>query len=263
MRRRLISKNPVNTNKYMTIYALEDGLQAKLSYSSVKYSLDEGETWVELPSDTYTPSVNSGQTIMFKGNLTPIDTYKGIGNFSITKRCDLKGNCNSLIFNDDAEYYNNDLTGFDYCFATLFRKCTTIEKVSKTFLPSTNLSTQCYQSMFNGCTNLIEAPELPALTLTQGCYYAMFGFCSSLESGPVLAAPILVQNCYSGLYNGCTKLRYIKMLGTTIEENVNPFLIWTLNVSPTGVFVKHPDMNSLPSGGNGIPEGWVVENSIN
>jgi hypothetical protein len=34
---------------------------------------------------------------------------------------------------------------------------------------------------------------------------------------------------------------------------------WVGGVASTGNFVKHPDMNSLPTGVSGIPEGWTVE----
>ena len=36
--------------------------------------------------------------------------------------------------------------------------------------------------MFEGCTSLVNAPELPATTLARGCYDLMFKGCTSLTS---------------------------------------------------------------------------------
>jgi hypothetical protein len=37
---------------------------------------------------------------------------------------------------------------------------------------------------------------------------------------------------------------------------------WVDGVSSTGIFVKHPDMTSLPTGSSGIPNGWTVEDAV-
>ena len=248
----------VDTNNYMTIYALEDGLQAKLSGNTVSYSIDEGNTWTSLASNTYTPTVNSGQTIMFKGNLTP-NRSNGIGRFSINKRCNLMGNCNSLLFGDDAAS-NNSLYGKPYAFGYLFSGCATIVEVSSTFLPATTLTNYCYVQMFYECTSLVTAPELPATTLGYKCYSGMFYACTSLTIAPVLPATKLTGGCYIDMFEGCNKLNYIKMLATDISAS-NCLDYWVSFVSSTGTFVKHPNMTSLPTGSSGIPSGWTVYNN--
>ena len=236
----------IDTNNYMTIYALEDGLQAKLSGNIVSYSTDEGNTWTELASNTYTPTINSGQTIMFKGNLTPAFS-NGIGVFTINKKCNLEGNCMSLLFGDDAAS-NNSLLGKNYAFDSLFSGCKTIVEVSSTFLPATRLSGYCYRNMFKNCTSLVAAPELPATTLSDRCYNYMFygtnvlpdcsniDFTSNTEAGswglvglfagtkvtdadlfnilPInpstgkywLPATTLNSNCYRDMFRDCTSL---------------------------------------------------------
>ena len=51
--------------------------------------------------------------------------------------------------------------------------------------PPTSISkSNCYDSMFEGCTNLTSAPELPATTLTTDCYLGMFKGCTSLTTAP-------------------------------------------------------------------------------
>ena len=111
--------------------------------------------------------------------------------------------------------------------------------------------------MFDGCTSLINAPELPATTLADDCYYNMFLGCTSLKTAPILPAKTLEQECYERMFKGCTSLNYIKMLATNISGNMYSFK-WVENVAPTGTFVKHPDA-VIPSGSDGIPDGWTVE----
>lgn len=51
------------------------------------------------------------------------------------------------------------------------------------------------------------------------------------------------------------------MLGTNVSPNYH-LDQWVRGVSSTGTFVKHPDIDSLPTGVDGIPEGWTVEDAV-
>jgi hypothetical protein len=113
--------------------------------------------------------------------------------------------------------------------------------------------------MFDGCTNLTKAPELPATTLANYCYYSMFYNCTSLVTAPELPATTLAEECYANMFLHCRKLNYIKMLATDISAS-GCLSTWVSGVSSTGTFVKHPQMTSLPTGSNGIPDGWTIEN---
>ena len=234
MRRRFFSNKTGEKidllNNYFAIEALEDGLTAKLSTNACEYRIDDG-SWNTLSTDTNTSSINKGQTLSFRGNLTPASN-QGIGTFTISRKCNLKGNIMSLLYGDDF-IDETDLTGYDYAFYYLFNNCTNIVDASELELPATTLASYCYYYMFFNCTGLTIAPELPATTLTYDCYYAMF--------------------------RGCDKLNYIKMLATDISAS-GCLTNWVNGVSSTGTFVKHLDMNSLPTGVNGIPSGWTVEN---
>ena len=226
--------------------------------------------------DTKTETINTGQTLSFRGEITP--TSYGIGSFSVNKKFNLLGNCMSLLFGDNAAN-NFSLEGKDGAFTSLFEASKVIE-VSDTFLPATILSSFCYYQMFvdcdylikaptlpattlakdcclymfSGCTSLTTAPELPAMTLAIGCYMAMFQGCSNLTTAPELLAPMLVDDCYQHMFGGCTKLNYIKMLAT--DMSVDGCLYgWVNGVASTGTFVKHPDMINLPTGISGIPNG--------
>ena len=168
------------------------------------YCVDGDGNWKTLASNTASESINKGQTLSFRSTLTPASS-KGVGRFVINKSCDLTGNCNSLLFGDDANS-NNSLSGKNYAFYQLFQNCTTIKNVSSNFLPATTLAMYCYQYMFYNCSSLTTAPKLPATTLKQYCYNYMFYGCSSLATTPRLLATTLANNCYYNMFNGTNVL---------------------------------------------------------
>lgn len=257
MRRRFFNNKNVDINNYLTIEALEDNLQVRFPQENLMYSID-GMIWQKLIAGQYSPPINAGQTISFKGNLTSLP-WIGIGTFTITKRCNLLGNCMSMLFGDDA-VNNYSLSDKHSAFWYLFHGCTTIIQVSESFLPATTLADSCYYHMFSNCTNLTTAPELPATTLADSCYYSMFRGCSSLVNAPsVLPATTLADRCYYEMFLGCRNLNYIKMLATDISAS-NCLNSWVNGVASTGTFVKNPAITSLPTGDSGIPSGWTVKN---
>lgn len=205
-RRCLLSTQVVefDIDNYLTIVALEDGLTAALSGNTVEYCVDGDGNWKTLSSNTKSESINKGQTLSFRGNLTP-NSSNGIGTFTISKSCDLTGNCNSLLFGDDSKT-NNSLSGKYYAFYYLFYNCTTIKNVSSNFLPATTLANFCYQYMFYGCSSLTTAPALPATTLAQSCYQNMFNACNALTTAPELPATTLANYCYYYMFYGTNVL---------------------------------------------------------
>ena len=215
--------DPIDPDKYLTIDALEDGLTASLSVNACEYCVDGDGNWIALPADATTPSINKGQKLSFRGNITPI-AGSGIGTFSISKKCNLKGNCMAMLFGDDA-VNNTILSGKSYAFYNLFRDCVNIVNVSSNFLPATTLADNCYSYMFRGCTSLTAAPVLPATTLADNCYQDMFANCTSLTAAPVLPATTLVIRCYSGMFMGCTSLITAPALpATTLAEKCYYFM---------------------------------------
>ena len=205
MRRRFMNtKTSIDVNLYLTIEALEDGLTASLSVNACEYCIDGDGNWKSLATGVVTESINTGQTLSFRGDLTP-NISNGIGTFTINKKCDLKGNCMSMLFGDNAaDNYSLDYTY--YTFMNLFNGCSTIKSVSADFLPATTLSDECYYGMFEGCTSLTTAPELPATTLASNCYSRMFYNCTSLTSAPALPATTLAGFCYQYMFYNCTSL---------------------------------------------------------
>lgn len=246
----------VDTSKYLTMVALEDGFTAQLSVNACQYSFDCVD-WVDLPAATATPAINAGDKVYFKATgLTPTSS-DGIGTFSTNKTFNLEGNCNSMLFGDEADT-NLSLVGYDNAYRNLFRNCTTLQSVSRTFLPATTLATYCYYYMFCNCTSLTTTPELPATTLANSCYGNMFRVCKSLTVAPELPATTLVNSCYYTMFYDCIKLNYIKMLATDISAS-NCLYYWVYRVSSTGTFVKNVDATWDVTGASGIPTGWTVE----
>jgi hypothetical protein len=147
MRRRFTTNKLAKSfeiNNYLTIEAIENDLTVSFT-DDIEYGID-GQGWMLLKAGKQTKSINTGQTLSFRRNLTP-NPINGIGTFKISKYCNLKGNCMSMLFGDDA-INNYSLSGKDYAFFNLFQNCTVIKSVSSGFLPATTLANNCYQNMF-------------------------------------------------------------------------------------------------------------------
>ena len=243
-------------NNYLTIEALEDNLTVTFT-NNIEYGID-GKGWLKLKAFSESQSISAGQTLSFRGEFTP-GTSNGIGTFTINKKCNLKGNCMSMLFGDNAAN-NYSLSGKNWAFCKLFSDCKNIVNADSNFLPATTLASDCYNNMFNGCVNLTTAPELPATTLADSCYCYMFDSCASLTTAPALPATTLANYCYERMFQGCTKLNYIKMLATNNSAS-NCLFNWVKGVSSTGTFVKNASMTSLLRGTSGIPRGWTVQDA--
>ena len=113
--------------------------------------------------------------------------------------------------------------------------------------------------MFDGCTSLVNAPELSATTLAQSCYEHMFQGCTSLTTAPsILPATTLANYCYGRMFDGCTSLNYIKAMFTTTPSTTYTSN-WVSGVATNGTFVKNSAALWTTTGVHGIPEGWSIE----
>lgn len=263
--------------EYLTFVAEESGtfkfVKSSGNTTDIQYSLDSGSTWATLASNTNSPTVESGHTIMWKGTLNPIAWYDsdypyGIGRFSSSGNFSIEGNAMSLLFGDNFSGQTS-LSGKNYSFATLFSGCTSLTSAEKLELPATTLSEECYLGMFSNCTNLTKAPQLPATTLAQSCYSGMFNACESLTAAPILLAPTLATFCYSNMFWGCDNLKYLKCLATDITA-LDCTFNWLSYVGSNGTFVKDPSMtvttsasatNAWKLGSSGVPSNWTVQDA--
>lgn len=212
----------------------------KFSGNTIDYSLDSGTTWTSLASNTYSPVVSSGSTIMWKMTNPTIDTNNGIGRFYTSGGTfDVEGNIMSLLYGYNYEGQTT-LQG-DNQFRGLFDSNIYVINASGLTLPATAMTANCYRSMFGNCINLVSAPtELPATTLADSCYRYMFAKTkvanaptelpattlasdcynsmyreTRITTAPNLPATTLATNCYYTMFSGCTSLTYVKCLATT------------------------------------------------
>lgn len=140
-------------------------------------------------------------------------------------------------------------------YGWMFENCWSL--TSAPMLPANNVNRLTYSGMFANCTGLTTAPVLSAMTVQASAYTNMFSNCISLTDAPVLPASGLSEYCYYEMFKGCSQLSSITMNATTNLGATNALTNWVRDVSPTGVFVKQEN-TVLPSGNNGIPEGWVA-----
>ena len=119
------------------------------------------------------------------------------------------------ILNTLTDYTDDTYTITESYANNLFNGNTHLISASDLKLPSTSLANNCYNSMFNGCTSLTEAPALPATTLASGCYDSMFYGCTSLTTVPTLPATTLARDCYSSMFRRSTALTEAPALPAT------------------------------------------------
>lgn len=247
--------------------------------SGMKYKKNYDDP-VELSSTTNI-DVNADDVVQFYGNNNSYNGTKIVCSSSIT--CKVYGNIMSLV--DETNFATNTTLSAANAFQGLFQDNTTLTDASDLLLPATTLTGHCYESMFQGCTNLTAAPELPATTMAESCYSNMFQGCTNLAAAPELPATTMAANCYSSMFQGCTKLMTVPTLfaatletgcysnmfnGCTILNGITCLATnisasdctkgWLDGVAATGTFTKAYGI-SWTSDASGIPSGWTVEES--
>lgn len=255
-----VDKRPL---QYFTIKSLEDGNEIKFisrnQYKkTISASTDNGETWTEYIAGATIATLDNGGEVLIKGKNSAYGKSKNdYTSFGSTKSASLHGNIMSLVNGDD--FADSYVSIGDYAFFGLFYQWNNLKYADGLLLPVKELTPYCYSKMFRECYNLMTAPELRATTLATSCYEYMFYSCRKLTTAPELPARTLADNCYVYMFGGCWNLNYIKMLATDISAKYC-LVGWVDNVSSSGTFVKASSMTSLPSGVNGIPNNWTVEN---
>ena len=272
---------------YLTFVAETDNVTIglyKASSNVFQYSLDYGSTWSNLSNNSTTPSINSGDTILFKASSLSVATETGIGILRPSASASVEGNVMSLIYGDN--FTGQTAIPNNFQLRRLFSAATNITSAENLVIPATTLKKQCYSQMFQGCTNLTKTPKtigssamtwsgdyamsdmfhnctslttvpsdlLPALNLGSQCYWYMFAGCTSLTASPTLLATVGATQCYNGMFSGCTSLNSV----TCLLSSATSFNEFLTGVASTGTFYKNPSAN-WTSGSNGIPSTWTVQ----
>ena len=145
------------------------------------------------------------------------------------------------------------MTNSESCYHAMFNGCSNL--LSAPELPATILGYSPYRSMFSGCSSLVKAPSiLPATTLQSWAYAYMFQNCNSLIDAPELPAETLSQSCYNNMFNGCTSLKTIRC-HSKVRAKDDTYQ-WLYRVKTAGTFYGHSEFG-WSSGASGIPSGWT------
>lgn len=204
------------------------------THRTIQYSINDG-SWISITSSTAgaTFNVAAGDKIRFKGTNSTYSTSSA-GTFAntfggTTAQVKVYGNIMSLTNGDNFQSAN------------------------------TFSATYVFTNFLN-FSAIVDAEHLilPATALTEGCYMGMLAN-SNITVAPILPATILARNCYNQMFDQCSKLNYIKCLAINIYAN-NSTNNWVRGVAASGTFVKDASMYDWPTGTNGIPSGWTVEN---
>ena len=243
---------------YLTFEAAADGVEIYFAcpednedvFVTIEVSTDGGRTWLQKTSSfaestsegTLLATLDMGETLLVRGN-GPTGYYSAemddaVGNyFFAADKAYVYGNVMSLL--GGANFAGLDAIEDENAFAYLFADYN--------------------ESGHN--EDLLSHPDkplvLPATTLAQNCYNSMFRDCTGLTAAPALPATTLEQYCYNSMFSGCTHLVAITCLATDISAS-GALSNWVLNVAASGTFTKAAGV-TWPSGYNGIPSNWTVE----
>lgn len=172
----------------------------KISYpneTTIQYSKNDGE-WNDVQFGTFISLANN-DTLAFSGN----------AKFSkdMQKRyCFRTSGQGTLIVSGELISLVSSNTIEDICeFNSLFSGCTNLVDASQLTLPS-NTTKWCYTNMFFDCNQLTAAPTLVATTVKDWAYANMFVKCFALSSAPTLPSATLYPHSFSNMFQNCISL---------------------------------------------------------
>jgi hypothetical protein len=294
MRRRLMLNSSnwngqsFDYNEYMTVEALEDGVQVIMPQNTW-YNID-GTGWVRLVFNTASPAISQGSRISFKFYSQYSYARWGIfGTIQLRGKCKIVGDVLALFTENKYLYpLPEDASELSQMMSGLFMDNEDLIETSSDLLRNiTTVGPSMCEMMFSGCTNLVTAPALPPakilsescyslmfasckslvdpplgwgeLQLAKSCCEGMFAECSKLRQSPILSCTDLVESCYKNMFVECTNLKSV----TTHARDVSaPNCInnWLNGVSATGTFYISYYVNTsiYSRGPSGIPENWTI-----
>ena len=184
----------------------------KNTWDTITFDWTNGNHTTELPI-----ALNTGEKMYFRNDTRKFSDSYGNISFSPSVSSNVGGDIRTLSNYLDV---NGETKSQSNMFKNLFYNNKYIVDASNLRLPYTTLAERCYQSMFDGCTPLVNAPALPATTLAYYCYLNMFRDCTSLTTAPALPATTLAERCYNNMFNGCTSLTTAPTLPATTLANL-------------------------------------------
>lgn len=216
------------------------------------YYSKNGGSWTSLAFGTgqyyIDIEASAGDVFRFKGTNSTFADVLGAADryhyFNCDFEFDVSGNIMSIY--EGGSYTSGNYTSGtslssadNYTFAHLFEDNTKLGSAGDLYMPAMALKAHCYESMFEGCTNMTESPNLPATTGA--------------------------TDCYDRMYYGCTSLSYVRVMLSDANGG-NYTTNWLPNPSQsdiesgeanTGVFYYKSGASWPEDSANGIPRGWA------
>lgn len=171
------------------------------NYTTAEYRVKDTETWTGFSGTRN--RVAPGQTI----EIRRAGTLMHPGIVKCNKTFSVGGDVMSLLYGENFEktVMPTVSAGTPLLFRNLLQNNTTLIDASTLILP-TQLQEQCFEDMFQGCTNLLYPPQLEATVTAKTCYVNMFDGCASLIYAPYLPATVISNSCYEHMFRGCSSL---------------------------------------------------------
>lgn len=254
---------PIIPNTYFYVRALQNtcvkfrGLgsndESNLYDRNLVYSLNYDD-WETYTNDTEI-SLNKNDVIFFKRNgsaespLTGKTGYFAFGNGQVA----VGGNVASILDGVNCTTWVDEISSsYNFVFCRLFKECTSLVDASELILPFHKISaSNCYNAMFDGCTNLTKVPKYVLAREITGsaCFYAMFRGCTSLVSGMTIYATSVTSNGCMYMYENCPNLTNM-----TIYTDNGGFDYWLSGNNTNGTLINYG--SSSPS----LPSNWTRDN---
>ena len=192
-------------NDYMTIEALEDGVNVKIKRTksaqtgNFQIKLNDSDwkdvSWEDIGNDKEYDLINvvSNKSSMSKGDKLQFRNIDKFSDNSNTYSQLIISKAKAKVYGKLAKSLTSEFAASsqEYKLACMFNSSTSLVDASELNLNDIIISTGCYYSMFEGCTSLTSAPELPATELASYCYDNMFFGCAKITE---LHYPASIEN---------------------------------------------------------------------
>ena len=265
----------VKRNWFRIIAEASGTITTNQNFGIVKYSTDEGITWLDLP--TAGLSVSQGDEVCFKA-IAPDKTWekktlKSSGLFRVA------GDIASLLVGDSFDTGSATIPS-GYTFVNFYTGCTQLTDASELVLSMPFAPGSSFKSFFENCTNLVAGPkELSATTIGQNCYRNMFNGCTALVSAPIIRNPSVHNSngWYQRMFYNCSSLTEIVFLDNRAfdRKNFNDYNNgntsmrggWVYGVASSGtLYVNNAETDNpfagKDAGEDTVPAGWTVATYI-
>ena len=188
--------------------------------------------------------------------------------FTCADGCTFKvsGNLMSLVYGDNFANQTDISSYHEKIFQALFcynygtsQNHINLVDASNLVMPATNLSSTCYQSMFERCSAMVYGPrELPASNLSFAQYMHMFYYCLSMLESPIIKSTSCTGGyVWNSTFDGCALMSKLTCLLTSGNF---PDISYA-GVASTGTLYKNISTSASSWSGR-IPIGWTITDYI-